>query len=235
MNFKQEKGEGFAEVFIVLVVLFVLVVLGIGLWHYIHKSVLREVIFWLVIASPFVVWLIIKFRDDIGYFINQLYHEIRKSKSDDSNLSYDTKYIPQEKEDDNDTIGEHIDDALEIMDYTHKWYNDEEEANRELVSVLKAQGLNDVVYQHNLSNGRTVDIKIGDVIIECKLSPDTSDVDRLIGQLREYTKHSDEVHVVIFGQLDSNAKERIEDEIEDRYKNHVFLNYLDSPKRQRRG
>ncbi len=69
--------------------------------------------------------------------------------------------------------------ALETMDSTAKWYNSEEEANRELVTCLKAQGITDVRYQYRLGNGRTADAKVGNVLIEGKLSPDTAEVDRL--------------------------------------------------------
>lgn len=234
MNFKQEEGFGLAEVLVAIVGIFGFVLLGFWLWGVITKSLLREFIFWLVAVSPFVIWLSIKYRYQIGIAIVWTHSKFRKSDEDDGNLTYDSRYKPQEQDENNDSIGEYIYKALQIMDTTHKWYDDEGEANRELVSVLKAQGLENVIYQYNLPNGRTVDIKVNDALIECKLSPSTSEVDRLIGQLNEYTKYSDEVHLTIFGQLDNYGRERIENEIDDRYENHVFLNYLDNPQRQRR-
>ena len=35
----------------------------------------------------------------------------------------------------------------------------------------------EAVYPYRLSNGRTADAKVGDVLIEGKLSPDTAEVD----------------------------------------------------------
>jgi hypothetical protein len=40
--------------------------------------------------------------------------------------------------------------------------------------------------------------------------------------------------VVIYGRLDQHARERIENEIEQRYLQKVFLSYLDNPRRHRR-
>jgi hypothetical protein len=121
--------------------------------------------------------------------------------------------------------------ALEDMDSTGNWYNNEKEANRQLVSCLKSQGV-PAEYEHGLPNGRTADAKVGDFLIEGKLSPDTAEVDRLIGQLSEYSKYG-KVNIVIYGRLAKDAKRRIEDEIELRYRNKVFLTHLDNPRRQR--
>ncbi len=130
-------------------------------------------------------------------------------------------------------IHKHLYRALETMDSTARWYNSEEEANRELVTCLKAQGINDVTYQYRLGNGRTADAKVGNCLIEGKLSPDTSEVDRLIGQLSNYTQYSNKLNVVIYGNFDREAKRRIENEIHHRYLNRVFLTYLNNPRRQR--
>jgi len=129
-------------------------------------------------------------------------------------------------------IDKYLRRALELMDTTSKWYNDENTANQELVSCLKAQHI-DATYQCRLSSGRTVDAKVGDILIEGKLSPDTAEVDRLLGQLSSYMQHSNMVNVVIYGKLDKEARERIEDEITGRYVNKVFLTYLDNPHRLR--
>ena len=130
-------------------------------------------------------------------------------------------------------IDSHLKKALETMDTTAKWYNNEEEANRELVSCLKAQGINDVHYQYRLSNGRTVDAKVGDVLIEGKLSPDTSEIDRLIGQLSDYTHYGNRLNVVIYGYFNKEARRRIEDVIHTHYLNKVFLTYINNPRRNR--
>jgi hypothetical protein len=132
-------------------------------------------------------------------------------------------------------IDKYLHNALQIMDTTAKWYNNEDEANRELVSVLKAQNI-DAVYLHRLSNGRTADAKVGNVLIEGKLSPDTSEIDRLIGQISDYVQYSNgnKINIVIYGELTQDAKNRIEREIQSRYIGQVFLSYLDNPQRLRK-
>jgi hypothetical protein len=128
-------------------------------------------------------------------------------------------------------IDKHLRKALEIMDTTAKWYNDEKEANRELVTCLKAWGV-EAVLGYRLPNGRIVDAKVGDFLIEGKVAPDTSGVDRLIGQLSDYTQYGNKLNVVIYGWLSKEARKRIENEILQRYANKVFLTYLDNPERQ---
>jgi membrane protein implicated in regulation of membrane protease activity len=129
-------------------------------------------------------------------------------------------------------LDKHLRKALETMDTTAKWYNDEDEANRELVTCLKAQGV-EAQYQYRLPNGRTADAKVYDFLIEGKLSPDTAEVDRLIGQLSQYSEYPYKINVVIYGELSKDAKRRIENEIHLRYDKKVFLTCLDNPKRQR--
>jgi hypothetical protein len=129
-------------------------------------------------------------------------------------------------------IDKHLLKALEAMDTTDKWYNDEDEANRELVSCLKSQDI-DAIYHYRLPNGRTADAKVYDFLIEGKLSPNTTEVDRLIGQLSNYSEYPYKINVVIYGELAKDAKRRIEKEIDLRYVNKVFLTYLDNPRRQR--
>jgi hypothetical protein len=129
-------------------------------------------------------------------------------------------------------IDETLRRALQIMDSTAKWYGNEDEANRELVTCLKSLNV-DATYGYKLPNGRTADARVGGVLIEGKLSPDTTEVDRLIGQLSDYTQYGNRVNVVIYGQLDKEARRRIENEIQSRYLNRVFLTYLNSPRRLR--
>ena len=132
-------------------------------------------------------------------------------------------------------IDKYLHKALEIMDSTDNWYNDEDEANKGFVSVLKAMGV-EAVYLYRLSSGRTADAKVGDVLIEGKLSPDTAEVDRLIGQISHYVQYSEgnKVNIVIYGELTEEARERIEGEILQRYVGKVFLSYLDNPQRLRK-
>jgi ABC-type multidrug transport system fused ATPase/permease subunit len=128
-------------------------------------------------------------------------------------------------------IDKHLKEALEHMDTTDKWYRDEKEANKELVSCLKALHVG-AEYQYHLPNGRIADARVGNVLIEGKLSPDTAEVDRLIGQLGAYCRYG-KVNVVIFGHLSKEARSRIEDEIYERYRDRAFLTYLSKPRRHR--
>lgn len=128
-------------------------------------------------------------------------------------------------------IGSYLHEALLVMDSTAPTYNDEEEANRELISCLRMKGM-EAKYQHTLPNGRTVDAKVGNILIEGKLAPVTSEIDRLLGQLSDYTKYG-KVNIVIYGELSSTAKSRIQHEIIDKYPNQAFLNYIENPKRKR--
>ena len=118
------------------------------------------------------------------------------------------------------------------MDTTAKYYNDENEANRELVSTLKAMNVS-ATYQYRLPNGRVADAKVLDAIVEGKLSPNTAEVDGLLGQLVDYTQYSDMLHVVIYGRLSGNARRRIENEISLRYPQRVFISSLPNPRRLR--
>lgn len=129
-------------------------------------------------------------------------------------------------------IGDILKKALKAMDDTAKTYTDEEEANKELVSILKVQG-HDANYQFRLSDGRYADAKVGNFLIEGKLAPKTDEVDRLIGQVQAYTKHPYCVNIVIYGHIAKSALKRIEDEIHERYPNKVFLTCLENPKRRR--
>lgn len=131
-------------------------------------------------------------------------------------------------------IGVYLKRALSAMDSTARWYTDENEANRELVTSLKLQGFNDAIYQYRLNNGRTADAKIGNMLIEGKLSPTIDEVDRLLGQLTDYTRYSYLTTIVIYGALSSKARERIIHEIKSRYLGKVFLSYLNQPTRLRK-
>lgn len=122
--------------------------------------------------------------------------------------------------------------ALEAMDTTGKTYADEAEANKELVTVLKSQG-HTAIYEFRLSDGRTADAKVDNVLIEGKLAPGTDDVDRLLGQLQSYCQHPYKVNIVIYGYTKKELLKRIENEILERYQGKVFLTYLNNPKRRR--
>ena len=121
--------------------------------------------------------------------------------------------------------------ALQIMDSTSNWYLDENAANQELISCLRSQNIN-AVYGYKLGNCRIADGRVGDILIEGKLSPQTQEIDRLLGQLGDYTLYG-KVNVVIYGHLSDNARKRILKEINKKYFDKAFLTYLNNPKRQR--
>jgi hypothetical protein len=122
--------------------------------------------------------------------------------------------------------------ALRNMDTTHKWYTNEDEANRELVSCLKAMGYNAVYHQY-LGDGRTADAFFESSIIEAKLDPSQSEVDRLEGQIAEYLKYPYTVRIVLYGQVDYQLLLRIK-EIISRRPESTFLTYLPDAKRIRK-
>ena len=121
--------------------------------------------------------------------------------------------------------------ALQIMDSTSNWYLDENAANQELISCLRSQNIN-AVYGYKLGNCRIADGRVGDILIEGKLSPQTQEIDRLLGQLGDYISYG-KVNVVIYGHLSDRARKRILKEINKRYPDKAFLTYLNNPKRQR--
>jgi len=129
-------------------------------------------------------------------------------------------------------ISNNLEKALLTMDSTARWYNDEDEANIELVTSLRTLNI-DAEYGYKLPNGRIADARVGSGLIEGKLSPNTSDVDRLLGQLTGYTPYGDKLHIVIYGRLSDGARKRIENEISNRYLGKVFLVALSNPKRLR--
>lgn len=120
-------------------------------------------------------------------------------------------------------------DGLERIDKTAKYYRDEDEANKELTLYLQSRGY-DAQYQYKYKN-RTADIRVNDVLIEGKLSPDQSEVDRLIGQLRAYSTLPFKTFVVIYGQVDHNVRQDIEKEISSQYNGRIFLVTKNNPTR----
>ena len=122
--------------------------------------------------------------------------------------------------------------ALKAMDQTSNTYTDEKAANKELATTLRALGL-PVEYEYRLNDRRIADIKVGDVLIEGKLSPKTDEVDRLLGQLQDYCTYKHKVNIVIYGHLDNYSLKRISDEINNRYPSKAFLTCLKNPHRKR--
>jgi hypothetical protein len=201
----------------------------------------NRIIFWIilsVIGFGLLVWFVVKYfrnkKREADFLIirRRIQQETQKRQEEQERINQKER---EERELITSEIDKYLHKALQIMDTTAKWYNNEDEANRELVSVLKAQNI-DADYLHRLSNGRTADAKVGNVLIEGKLSPDTSEIDRLIGQISDYVQYSNgnKINIVIYGALTLYAKNRIEREIQLRYIGQVFLSYLDNPQRLRK-
>ena len=201
----------------------------------------NRIIFWIilsVIGFGLLVWFVVKYfrnkKREADFLIirRRIQQETQKRQEEQERINQKER---EERELITSEIDKYLHKALQIMDTTAKWYNNEDEANRELVSVLKAQNI-DAMYLHRLSNGRTADAKVGNVLIEGKLSPDTSEIDRLIGQISDYVQYSEgnKINIVIYGELNEEGRRRIEREILQRYLGKVFLSYLDNPQRLRK-
>jgi len=132
----------------------------------------------------------------------------------------------------NKIVSDALETALGNMDTTHRWYTNEDEANRELVSCLKTMGY-DALYHKYLDDGRTADAFFESSIIEAKLDPSQSEVDRLEGQITEYLKYPYAVHVVLYGHIDAQLLSRIKG-IVSRKPERTFLTYLPDAKRIRK-
>ncbi len=190
-----------------------------------QQRALNKFIGWSII-SVLVIWALIYLIQNYGIYIGIIITVVLILVI----LWVTRKYLKRRKL--KSEIGDILKKALEAMDDTAKTYTDEEEANKELVSILKVQG-HDATYQFRLSDGRRVDAKVGNFLIEGKLAPTIDEVDRLIGQVQAYTKHPYCVNIVIYGHIAKPALKRIEDEIQERYPKKVFLTCLENPKRRR--
>lgn len=223
MHFKQEKGFGFAEVFIVLIVLFVLVALGIGLWSYIHKSVLREVIFWLILASPLVIWLLIKYWFDISYELKRIF---KKRKEPIGNYTYDTKNYTQIS---NTIIKPQVsleDSVISLVKQFKPMWNErngkrrleggENGNNAFLAQYLRDKGISKVETELTLKNRSRADLLIDNqIVIECKkhllsiqiMNSVSSEVKR-IKRLENY-----KAYALIYGDAKADLLEELKSEI----------------------
>jgi hypothetical protein len=133
---------------------------------------------------------------------------------------------------DSNKICEYLKVALNKMDTTANYYRDEHEANHELVSTLKGMDV-DSYYSYDLPNGQRGDAKVMGALVEGKLSPNSSEIDRLLRQIFGYMQYVNIMYIVIYGQLTENARFYIENEISSKYSNRVYLITLDSPHRLR--
>jgi hypothetical protein len=159
----------------------------------------------------------------------------QKLRDEEDKREHELELIAAEDAKKNSSIIQHaIMNALVSMDSTFKWYDNEDNANRELISTLHALGFGDAVYHQLLNNGRTTDGFVSNSIIEGKLDLSHSDsIDRLLGQIDDYLVSSYDIHVVLYGIADSNALNRIRNKIKSN-PDRVFLSYLTHPQRTRR-
>lgn len=142
------------------------------------------------------------------------------------------KSLPSPPPSENTIVKDALEKALKAIDKTHKWFKDEDEANRALTSCLKAMGFNDATYHYNLGNKRVADVFFEQSIIEGKLNPTQSDIDRLMGQLIAYLKFPFDIHIVIYGYIDNSLLEQL-NEIIMKFPKKIFLTYLSDPNRGR--
>lgn len=168
-----------------------------------------------------VIYLVTKWNSS-KTAINALKLQVNKSEE------YSDKVEQAYHQVSNQLISQHIQQALLQMDRTCKFYGEEDEANRELCTCLNLLGHN-ATYHSNINN-RIVDIYVDNVIIEGKLDPKQSDIDRLIGQISDYVTFGKPIYIVIYGQVTRSLVDRIRQQIILRYSS-VYLLYLDNPNR----
>ena len=131
------------------------------------------------------------------------------------------------------TINQDIYKSLTTMDGTHTCYADEDEANRELTTCLNLLG-HTALYHQDIGSGRTVDIFVDNyAIIEGKLDPTQSELDRLIGQLDDYTSRGYRTFVVLYGHVSQTIANRINGQVVPRYNGKITVIYLKEVNRVR--
>jgi hypothetical protein len=181
-------------------------------WLFAHKSWAWALGSFLIIDVPLIAWFAYK---SIKW--KRKFDERKETLNRQESLKNDLDF--------------HIGRALEIIDKSAIWYRDENSANLELVTSLRTMGY-DAEYQPRLRNGAIADIRVGDTLIEGKLSPNKAEIDRLLGQLTEYVKVSNKIHIIIYGTLSKYALYRILDEIR-KYQIKIVLTALPRPHRDR--
>ena len=193
-------------------VAFIVAIIAYVVWLFSNKSFTWALVSFLIVGLPLVIWLVYK---TAGW--------LNKLKERKETLEHQEKLKTE--------IDYRIGRALEIMDKLSLWYTDENEANRELVTSLNTMGYN-AEYQPRLQDGSIADARVGDILIEGKLSPNKSEIDRLLGQLSGYAKLSNKIHIVIYGRISVYALFRILDEIRQ-YPIKIVLTALPHPHRDR--
>ena len=131
------------------------------------------------------------------------------------------------------TLNEALLQALATIDGTHSTYTNEDEANRELTSCLNAMG-HSAVYHQTLDNGRTTDILVdGVAIVEGKLDPSQSDIDRLIGQTQDYILTGYPIYIVIYGNISDGLIKRVNSQLISKHSDQISLVRLNNANRLR--
>jgi hypothetical protein len=123
--------------------------------------------------------------------------------------------------------------ALCKMDETCGFYVSEDEANREMTTCLNLLG-HHAEYQHRLDNNRSADVLVdNNTLIEGKLDPQLSDVDRLVGQLGDYACYPYNICVVIYGFISEPLLNRLRMTVAVQYPN-ICIIHMPDPNRVRR-
>lgn len=167
-----------------------------------------------------IAFIYIRNRNKETRLRNQYNHDIIKVKEERDNMS---KRL----------VKEDIYHALSQMDKTNTYYNEEDEANRELTTCMSLLG-HQAVYHYRLDNDRFADILVDhNILVEGKLDPQPADIDRLIGQLTDYTPFPYHIVVVIYGLLTEPLLGRLQIQVLSKFPN-LSLVYLNNPNRVRR-
>jgi hypothetical protein len=164
----------------------------------------------------------------LGYLAYRFYKKANTLDQKNNRFASALKSLKQQ------TLYEHIYQAIDTMDSTYTIYSDEDEANRELTTCLNLLG-HTAKYHKSLDNGRTTDISVDRfAIIEGKLDPSQSDIDRLIGQMQDYLQTSYQIYIVIYGQINQTVVDRINSQIINNHADQISLIYLNQANRVRK-
>ena len=221
MNFKQEKGD-FAEVFLILLALFILVALGVWLWSVITKSLLREIIFGLVLISPLIIWLIIKYWFDIRWGVKRIFKRHNKPIG---NYTYGTSvYTPINYTKPKEISLEESVISL-IKQFKPMWVErngkrrlegGENGNNAFLAQYLRDKGISKVETEVTLKNRSRADLLINNqIVIECKphllsveiMNSIASEI-RRVKRLENYQPYA-----LIYGDAKAELLEELQSEI----------------------
>ncbi len=124
--------------------------------------------------------------------------------------------------------------SLSSMDKISHRYENEDEANRELTACLSVLG-HTCSYHQRFDNGREADIFVDNTaIIEGKLEPHQTDIDRLIGQTEDYMKLECHLYIVIYGSVNPSSIDRIKNHIIAKSPDKISLIYLPNANRRKK-